>query len=231
MPGKKNKGSVFRPFSVGGVICACFGILALALCSLCIKYTDYRPERIALLFLAIYLGIVVLITAINIIVAAVSRRGVHKFATAVTQSVSAQFVQKLTKPVIICDEKGKIVWYNQYLREVCGTKKTFYNKYIDSICDSTLERIVKSDDLLGTDLHFITGDNTEKLMQGIFNAVGYEIEHGGRSYYMMVFSDVTALKTLERRIRDEDTYIGYAIIDNLDELLQYVEEGYGRAGE
>lgn len=231
MTGKKNKGSVFRPFSVGGVLCACFGILTLALCVLCIEYTDYRPERVALLFLAIYLGIVVLIMTVNIVVAAISRRGVHNFATAVTQSVSAQFMQKLTKPVIICDEKGKIVWYNQYLREVCGTKKTFYNKYLDSICDSTLERIVKSDDLLGTDLRFTTGESTEKVMQGIYNAVGYEIEHNSRIYYMMVFTDVTALKTLERRIRDENTYIGYAIIDNLEELLQYVEEGYGRAGE
>jgi len=156
---------------------------------------------------------------------------VHMFASAVTQSVAAKFMQKLTKPVIICDEKGKIVWYNQYLRDVCGGGKTLYNKYIDSICDSTLERIVKSDDTYGTDLHFTTGDSTEKLVPGVFNAVGYEIEHDGRVYYMATFTDVTALKTLERRIRDEDTYIGYAMIDNLEELMQYIREGYGWATE
>ena len=166
MSGKKNK-SVFRPFSVGGVLCACFGIIALAMCSLCIVYTDYRPERVAALFLAIYLGLVVIVMTVNIIIASVSRKGVHLFATAATQCVSAKFLQKLTKPVIICDEKGKIVWYNQYLREVCGTGKTFYNKYLDSICDSTLERIIKSDDFTGTDLHFTTGDSTEKLLPGI----------------------------------------------------------------
>ena len=231
MAGKKNKGSVFRPFSVGGVVCACFGIIALAMCSLVIVYTDYRPHRIALLFLAMYMGLVALVTVINLIVAAVSRRGVHTFTNAVTQSISAKFMQQVAKPVVICDEKGKIVWYNQYLREVCGSEKTLYNKYIDSICDSTLERIIKSDSLQGTDLHFTTGDRIESLVPGVFNATGYEIEHERRTYYMMIFTDVTALKSLERRIRDEETYIGYAMIDNLEELLQYIQEGYGGATE
>ena len=231
MARNKNNGSVFRPFSVGGVICTCFGILALAMCYLCIVYTDYRPKRIALLALGIYGGIVLFVTIINVIIAAVSRRGVHMSASSVTQMVSAKFMQRLTKPVIICDEKGKIVWYNQYLRDVCGSKATLYNRYIDNICDSTLERIVKSDDLLGTDLHFTTGESSDRLLPGVFNAVGYEIENEGRTYYMAVFTDVTALKTLERRIRDEDTYIGYAMIDNLEELLQYIQEGYGGASE
>jgi len=231
MARNKNNGAVFRPFSVGGVILTCFGILALAMCYLCIVYTDYRPKKIVLLGLCVYGGIVLLVATINIIVAAASRKGVHMFASSVTQAVSAKFMQKLTKPVIICDEKGKIVWYNQYLRDVCGSKTTLYNRYIDSICDSTLERIVKSDDLLGTDLHFTTGESSDRLLPGVFNAVGYEIEYAGRSYYMAVFTDVTALKTLERRIRDEDTYIGYAMIDNLEELLQYIQEGYGGASE
>ena len=56
MASNKNKGSVFRPFSVGGVICVCFALIALAMCYLCIEYTDYRPEKIVLLHLAIYLG-------------------------------------------------------------------------------------------------------------------------------------------------------------------------------
>jgi c-di-AMP phosphodiesterase-like protein len=231
MAGNKNNGSDYQPFSVGGVMCACFGILTLAMCYLCIEYTDFQHEKIILVHLGIYAGIVVLVLLINIIAIAISRKGVYTFASAVTQSASAKFLQKLTKPVIICDEKGKIVWYNQYLREICGSNAVLYNKYIDSICDSTLERIVKSDDLLGTDLHFTTGESSERLLPGVFNAVGYEIEVEGRSYFMAIFTDVTALKTLERRIRDEDTYIGYAMIDNLEELLQYIQEGYGRAAE
>ena len=146
MAGNKNNGSVFRPFSVGGVICTLFGILALALSYVCIQYTDYRPKKIILFALGVYAGIVVFVMVINFIAAAVSRKGVHMFASSVTQAISAKFMQKLTKPIIICDEKGKIVWYNQFLREVCGSKTTLYNKYIDSICDSTLERIIKSDD-------------------------------------------------------------------------------------
>jgi hypothetical protein len=107
MARNKNNGSVFRPFSVGGVILTCFGILALAMCYLCIVYTDYRPKKIVLLGLCVYGGIVLLVTTVNVIVAAVCRKGVHMSASSVTQAVSANFMQKLTKPVIICDEKGK----------------------------------------------------------------------------------------------------------------------------
>ena len=231
MAGKKNNGADVRAFSVGGVICACFGIIALAMCYLCIVYTDFTVRKIVLTFLASYAGLVVLVAVVSLIASAVAKKNAHMFASAVTQAVSAQFMQKLTKPVIICDDKGKIVWYNQYLREVCGSKTTLYNKYIDSICDSTLERIVKSDDLLGTDLHFTTGESSDRFLPGVFNAVGYEIDVDGETYSMAVFTDITALKTLERRIRDEDTYIGYAMIDNLEELLQYIQEGYGRAAE
>ena len=226
MASKKETGSVFRPFSVGGVVCACFAIITLAMCYLCIKYTDYRPDRIVLLSLAIYLGIVAFVITINFIVAAVSRKGIYSYATAVTQGISAKFVQKLSKPVVICDEKGKIVWYNQYFRDVCGGKTMLYNKYIDSVCDATLERIIKNSDLMGTDVHFTTGDSTDKITEGVFNAVGYELEYDGKKYGMATFTDVTALKILERRIRDEDTYIGYAMIDNLEELLQYIQELY-----
>ena len=231
MASNKNKEIGVRSFSVSGVLCAGAAIITLAMCYLSIEYTDYDPKKIILVYLAIYLGIVALVVTVSLIASAVALKGVHMFTSAVTQGVSARFMQQLTKPVIICDEKGKIVWYNQYLREVCGSRKTLYNKYLDSICDSTLERIVKSDDLLGTDLHFTTGDSTEKLLPGVFNAVGYEIEYEDRTYYMAVFTDVTALKTLERRIRDEETYIGYAMIDNLEELLQYIQEGYGMATE
>ena len=66
MASKRDKGSVFRLFSVGGIICACFAVITLAMCYLCIEYTDYRPEKILLLHLGIYIGIVALMLVINI---------------------------------------------------------------------------------------------------------------------------------------------------------------------
>ncbi len=231
MSRKKGKSYNPRTIPASGIVCACLGVLSLALCSLTIVYTEYRPERVALLYLAIYLGVVTVILTANIIAYALNKRNVYNFTSSVTQGISAQFIQKLTKPVLICDDKGKIVWYNRFLREICRNTRTVYGKYVDSICDSSLEHIINSDSVLGTEVRFFTSENSGVCTNEIYNTVGYEIEQDGKSFSMVVFTNITKMKTLEKRLRDEETIIAYAIIDNLEELLQYIQEGYGNASE
>ena len=231
MSGKKGKSYNARTISASGILCACLGVLSLALCSLTIVYTEYRPERVALLYLAIYLGVLAVIFTANIIAYTVTKRSVYNFTSSVTQGISAQFMQKLTKPVLICDEKGKIVWYNKFLREICRNTRTVYGKYMESICDCAVEHIIKGDSVLGAEARFFTSENSGVCTPEIYNAIGYEVEQDGKMFSMVVFTDITELKTLEKRIRDEETIIAYAIIDNLEELLQYIQEGYGSASE
>lgn len=231
MPDKKNKSLGFGRVPLGGILCACFGILALAACAICIIYTDYPAEKITVFFLAVYLGLMILMLAVTIIVSAISHRGGAGMAVSVTQGISVQFLQKLQKPVVICDEKGKIIWYNQHLKECCKNGGVLYNKYIDNICDATIERIVKSDSKMGAEVRFSSVENADGTATDIFNALGYEISLENKRYYMAVFTNITALKDAEKRLHEEDTVIAYAMIDNLDELLQYVQELYSNASK
>ena len=48
----------------------------------------------------------------------------------------------------------------------------------------------------------------------------------GKVYYVIVFENITETKNLQQRLSNEDTMIAYAMIDNLDELTQYVQELY-----
>jgi hypothetical protein len=102
---------------------------------------------------------------------------------------------------------------------------------MESICDCPVEHIIKGDSVLGTEARFYTAEGSGVCTPEIYNAVGYEIEQDGKTFNMVVFTDITELKTLEKRIRDEETIIAFAIIDNLEELLQYIQEGYGDASE
>lgn len=228
MPDKKNKHFGYGRLPLSGILCACLGALSLAACALCIIYTDLPPEKITVFFLAVYIGIMVIMLAVSIIVNAVVRRGTV-MAMSVTQGISVQFLQKLQKPIVICDEKGKIIWYNQYLKECGKSVGVLYNKYIDNICDATIERIVKSDSSMGTEISFSDIENADGSAPKVFNAIGYEINFDSKNYYMAIFTDITELKEAEQRLHDEDTVIAYAMIDNLDELLQYVQELYGDA--
>ena len=226
---KKKTPSGFGRVPFGGIICTCFGALALAACVISIIYTDYPAEKIAMVCLGAYLALMVLILVIYIIACSIARTGSSMMALSVTQNISVQFLQKMQKPVVICDEKGKIIWYNQHMKECCKTGGALYNKYIDNVCDATIERIVKSDHSLGTEVRFSSIENADDADSAIYSAIGEEIVFNNKNYYMAVFTDITALKEAEKRLHEEDTIIAYAMIDNLDELLQYVQELYSNA--
>ncbi|MGN1094777.1 MAG: DHH family phosphoesterase [Eubacteriales bacterium] len=226
MPEKKKKTSGMRLFPLGSILCACLGIIALAICSICIVYTDYPAERVVMFALAAYIGCMIVCLAVSIIVTTVSRRGAPRMAFSVTQGVSVQFLQKLKKPVVICDDKGKIVWYNQQLKDTVRKGGLLFNKYIDNICDATIERIVKSDDMLGAEVRFVSAEEADADSSEVYNAVGYDIRIENKIYYMAIFTDITALKDAQRELSDQETILAYAMIDNLDELLQYIQELY-----
>ena len=229
MPGKKNKGHI-PSFSAWGVLSTCLGIAVLAVSALFISYTDCDPKKAVLFSLAVYLGVAAVMFSVRLIVTSVLRRGAHKFMPAVAQVISARFVQSLSKPIVICNKNGRIVWYNHCLRQACKKRRIIYNKWISDICDTTIERIVAADEKNGVDVRFGSPENVS-ADDSVYSAVGYPIEQDGATYYMAIFTDITELRKLEQRILDEDTVIAYAMIDNLDELLQYIEEGYGRAAE
>ena len=226
---KKKTPSGFGRVPFGGILCTCLGALALAACVISIIYTDYPAEKIAMVCLGAYLALMVLILVIYIIACSIARTGSSMMALSVTQNISVQFLQKMQKPVVICDEKGKIIWYNQHMKECCKTGGALYNKYIDNVCDATIERIVKSDHSLGTEVRFSSIENADDADSAIYSAIGEEIVFNNKNYYMAVFTDITALKEAEKRLHEEDTIIAYAMIDNLDELLQYVQELYSNA--
>jgi c-di-AMP phosphodiesterase-like protein len=189
MPSKKNKGHI-PSFSGCGILSMCLGIAAFAVCALLIAYTDYDPKKAVLFSLAVYLGAAAVMFSVRLVVTSVLRRGVHKFMPAVAQAISARFVQTLSKPVVICNKNGRIVWYNHCLREACKKRRIIYNKWISDICDSTIERIVAADAKTGVDVLFGSPE-TVSSDDSVYSVVGYPIEQDGTLYYMAVFTDIT----------------------------------------
>ncbi len=223
MSDKNNK--QHKLLSVEALIPSCFGIIALAALVILIQKTEYDAGMLSLIVLIAYLLCGAVAFAVYMIASAISRRTSSSMATSVTQGLSLQFLQRLSKPVIICDDKGKITWYNQYLKRICDDGSVLFNKYLDNICDATIERIIKSDKNIGAEVIFSSAA-TPETGNSAYNAIGYEIKIENKIYYVAIFDDISEKKALERRISDEDTILAYAMIDNLDELLQYVQDLY-----
>lgn len=215
---------------IAAIILGCLGLVALASSLLIISVSEINPISVLTIAVVVY-GIVSAVFGIIWIVRSFSGPSKSDIGESIFGTITLAFIQRLYMPVVICDEKGRIVWYNSALSSRFGTRGVLYGKYIDNICDSTIERIVKEDSETGVEVHFSTeisdsGDTLETFM-----AKGFEIESKGKRYFMAVFSDITELKGVYAHIERNDTIVACAMIDNIDELVQYVQDMYGNAAD
>ena len=211
-----------------GIVCAVCGVIALAIVAIAIVYSDGDPVSIALYGLGGYMVCVLAVGIAELVRGTMGGKVMSEVRSSVFGNISLDFIQKLYMPVVICDEKGKIVWYNTALSSRFRSRTMVFGKYIDNICDATIERILKDDDEDGTEVSFSSEIDAGSSGE-CFRAKGYKVSSHGKTYYMAIFADYTETRALAKKLDDEDTIVAYAMIDNLDELMQYVQELYDTA--
>lgn len=227
MPEKNNRTRNYS-LSAGAIICAALGVIALAVCAIVLAYTDYDPSTVVLCALGCYGGALVLAGIIGFVNNRMFAGDFAEMKGSIFGTISLDFIQKLYLPVLICDEKGKIVWYNTALSSKFRTRGVLYGKYIDNICNATIERIIKSDDE-GAEISFLSASEIADENTEVFLAKGYRVVSKSKVFYITIFDNITEVKKLYAQLEDEETLIAYAVIDNLDELMQYVQELYANA--
>ena len=225
MPDKDKK-----RFSVSttAIISGALGVIALAVSVIIMANSNIEPTTVLYWALGIYIFTLALIAAISLVRKRMKTGDFTEIKGSIFGTLSLDFIQKLYMPVLICDDKGKIVWYNTALSANFKTKGVLYGKYLDSICNATVERIMSGGEEKG-EVSFISAGEVVEDDTPVFVAKGYQTASRGKTYYITIFENITEEKKLEKRLEDEDTLIAYAMIDNLDELMQYVQELYSTA--
>lgn len=143
-------------------------------------------------------------------------------------NITLDFILKLYLPVVICDERGKIIWYNHAFTGVANPREVLYTKYIDSLAGVSVEQILN--DTVSSPDEVEAPDGIEAVAyERVFRIKGYKITAQGKDYVITVWNERTELKQLAKRLSDEETIIAYVMIDNLDELRQLVQEKYRSA--
>ncbi len=224
MPGQ-NKSPFHLP--VMAIVCGALGVITFALSLIIMSVTEAEPVSVLGTALVFYIILLAAIVGISLIRNRMKTGDFTEIKGSIFGTLSLDFIQKLYMPVLICDDKGKIVWYNQALSLNFKTKGVLYGKYLDSICNATIERIINADERAEVSFH-VAGEIAEPDTP-IFVAKGYKTASRGKDYYIAIFENISEEKALCRRLEDEDTLIAYAMIDNLDELMQYVQELYSTA--
>ncbi len=223
----KNRNSKFFQIPIAAVISGALGIITIAVSMIVMAYTKSEPTTVLYWALGIYISILALILGIAFVRKRMKTGDFMEIKGSIFGTLSLDFIQKLYMPVLICDDKGKIVWYNSALSANSKTRGVLYGKYLDNICNATIERIVNNEGRV--EVSFTAAGELVEEDAEVFVAKGYLTVSRGKTYYITIFENVTEEKKLQQRLEDEDTLIAYAMIDNLDELLQYVQERYSTA--
>lgn len=135
-------------------------------------------------------------------------------------SMTLDVMSRLHQPVLICDEHGKIIWYNRELTHRVGRHEALYGKSLETICEVTPAEIIAANSAEGVEV---------EAFGTSFGIRGYKITSQNKSFILMMWYDRTEIEAAYRRIADETTVVAYIMIDNLDELMQYVHEKYRTA--
>jgi len=130
-------------------------------------------------------------------------------------NITLDLMVKFYMPSLICDENDKIVWYNRALINKLNLHESMYGKNIKTVCGLSSAEI--------SETNAETGIQTV-LNDRFFNIKGYMLSSQQKKFFITVWNDSTDLTNAYKRLRDEDALIAYIVIDNLDELLQFLQD-------
>ncbi len=211
-------------------------ILMLAIHIAVCTYTETPPATVGLILILIY-------AAIALAIYLFSRRQFLLYqiesdaSEEQNRSVVYTFRTALKVPYAVVTEGGKIVTVNNAMRSAAGLWDTVFNADIAEITGCEMDTILhetaeqeaaeiteEKEDTASAPTHRKVF--TVTMGDRLYRVDCHAIQSKGKPYYMLVFHDVTELTHISELYHDELTAVGYIVLDNLEEIAQYVKVSY-----
>ena len=199
---------------LGFVLCAMLGCVNMAIVALICEYFTVSASIVTVAFTALYL--------LEILIIGLKRSASSKISDNISihnllSEDSSVMLKNSKKPSIVIDKNGTVLWYNDSMREALGTYENYIDKNVSDIFSLSVDMIGKQDAVL-------------KLGECLYSAEGFTVDgERGDSIYILVLNDITALTEVERKYFDERVAVAYIAIDNVEDVLQYVQEKFADA--
>jgi len=213
-------------------------VFMLALNTVLFVFTDLDPVVCGIVLILLY-GVV------SIIVYVFTHRRLKLFrlesnaTEEQSQSVIYTFRNQLKLPYAVVNESGKILTANAAFSSAVGTFSSLFNLDINTLCSIKFAELV---DISSKKMSF-ADDSSDESYEEIpikdirkaeiaeikgrkFRMECYPLASKGKTYYMVVFHDITELAEITKLHHDKHAVIGYIVIDNLEEIAQYVKVSY-----
>ena len=211
-------------------------IAMLAIDTAICAFTNADPAIVGIITISVY-------TVASLVVYFLVQRRLNLYrlesnaSEAQTKGVIHSFKNQLRIPYAVVSEQGKIITVNAAFSSATGTNGTIFNKDINELCSINLEKIIESvtpESIVGSEELQLSPTSLRDVKESEIATIGdmrykvecYPVSSKGKTYYMLVFRDITELLEINQRYRNHYTAVGYIVIDNLEEIAQYVKVNY-----
>ncbi len=124
-----------------------------------------------------------------------------------------RITEKMAHAVLVCDENGRAVFCNNAFLSLSGLETIAGGTPLSEICE-----INEAED----------GGAAARFDERVAVVQRIPLSREGHLYTLLSFYEETAQRKAESKYAEERTVVAYAIIDNLEEILQFVQEDYAR---
>ncbi len=205
------------------------GVLFLALHTIVCKYTAISSTGFGLLCILLYC-----LCAGAVWVFSRRRIAMYKAEAAEAdkqnKKVIEAFKEQVYLPYAIITENGRVAAVNAAMRSVTGNRSAYFNLEISEILNLDTETLINAandEDETATEEN---KENKKALTTTIegkkFEVFTHPVGNEANPCYMIVLNDITKLTEITDRHYAETPAVAYIVIDNLDQIAQYLKVNY-----
>ena len=152
------------------------------------------------------------------------------------------FRNELTLPYAVINEKGKIITSNTAFESAVGATEPIFNVDINTLCginyvdllklSSQKARVDEDDDesdsvsTQAVSIYDVKRAEIAEFGGKRYRMECHELSSKGKPYQMIVFYDITELSSIALLYKNNLVAAGFIVVDNLDEIAQYVRVNY-----
>ena len=137
-------------------------------------------------------------------------------------ALMSEVVRNMDAPVVFTMVDGRIIWANNAMLELVGkdNRSEITGHRFDKYCDRTMAEIFSATKPEGIEI---------SIGERSFRTLSYLMEREDRDYWMTVLDETTEVRKAEAEIQRVAPAIGFAVIDNAEDIAQYAKASYRAA--
>ncbi len=192
------------------VLCVALACLNIALYGIVVQLFEVELFVLAVAFVCLYLAEVSVIGVMRKINRDVMDEGA---IYTLLEEKGSVILKNTVKPTCVFNEEGALLWCNVAMHDVLKGEENPIGRSFDSIFGSAFDK-----DTVGKEI-IILNDR-------LYKTESFIIEEDDKNIHVVILDDTTDFLLAEEKFNDNIVCIAYIAIDNIEDVLQYVQEKF-----